>query len=202
MYHKRISLFVVAVLLGCSTASIDPDCLNKGQRHGETLECCEAGAIIPLKDNVDCPASAGVNGFNAKIMVNIWHKERRECIFKLHLFRQCLAKCRFEALGLLNGEEINEDKLMEYVNRLDGPWKKEAIDAVSDCLDVLAAFNEHMAKSKNRMPCHHAAGVMSTCLIRKTVDLCPYADWRDSTYCIKLRSNYCFKNDLIEKDRY
>ncbi|XP_035788281.1 uncharacterized protein LOC118464765 isoform X2 [Anopheles albimanus] len=182
MYHKRISLFVVAVLLGCSTASIDPDCLNKGQRHGETLECCEAGAIIPLKDNVDCPASAGVNGFNAKIM--------------------CLAKCRFEALGLLNGEEINEDKLMEYVNRLDGPWKKEAIDAVSDCLDVLAAFNEHMAKSKNRMPCHHAAGVMSTCLIRKTVDLCPYADWRDSTYCIKLRSNYCFKNDLIEKDRY
>ncbi|XP_050094165.1 uncharacterized protein LOC126576904 [Anopheles aquasalis] len=180
MHSKRSSLFFVAMLIGCSTATIDPDCSNLGQRYGETLECCEAGAIIPLKDIADCPSSVGVNEENMKI----W----------------CFSQCNFEALGLLNGDEINEDKLFEYVNRLDGPWKEEAKDAVSDCLDKLAAINIQMAESKNTLPCHHAAGVISSCLIRKTIDLCPYADWRHSLYCLKLRTDYCFKNRYLQQN--
>ncbi|XP_049545119.1 uncharacterized protein LOC125956890 [Anopheles darlingi] len=176
MQAKRYYFFVVfAVLLDCSIASTDPDCQNLTRRHREILECCEAGAIIPLKDIADCPAAVGVDDPFEKMT--------------------CYTKCNFEALGLLNGEEINEEKLFEYVDRLDDPWKEEAIDAVSDCLEKLAVLSEKMSKSKSSatMHCHHAARAISACLIRKTIDWCPYVEWRDSSFCYKVRNGHCFK---------
>uniref|UniRef100_A0A182QX36 Odorant-binding protein 6 n=1 Tax=Anopheles farauti TaxID=69004 RepID=A0A182QX36_9DIPT len=167
---------ILLSIFGCSTmlaAAHDPDCANLRDRRDEMEQCCQVDLIIPLKDAEDCAGSGeSSNPFEQMI---------------------CTFECKLLSLGVLNGDEIVQSKLLEYANRLEEGWKETAINIANNCTEMATNM---MAKMKGKVQdakCSPIGSMLMTCVMKNTFDQCPEGKWQDTTFCNKIRSGECFK---------
>uniref|UniRef100_A0A182WHR5 OBP47-like domain-containing protein n=1 Tax=Anopheles minimus TaxID=112268 RepID=A0A182WHR5_9DIPT len=165
---------VIFVLVGCTTSfiSADPDCENLKDRRDEMDQCCQVEKIISLKDADDCSSAAD---------------EASEPHEKM----MCTVQCKLQSLGVVNGEDIVQEKMLEYVERLEDGWKDTAKDIVTKCVEFIASMKTKMQEHSHNMKCSPMSGFFLMCLMKNTFEQCPADKWQNTSFCNKIKNGEC-----------
>uniref|UniRef100_A0A9I3FGJ0 Uncharacterized protein n=1 Tax=Anopheles epiroticus TaxID=199890 RepID=A0A9I3FGJ0_9DIPT len=172
----RNSAAIIFLAFGCLMvlATADPDCENLKDRREEIQQCCEVGKIIPLDGADDCTPSDDEDlNKHEKIM--------------------CPLVCKLQSLGVLKDDEIVQEKVNEYVERLEDGWKDIAKGITNVCIENVNAMREKMKEHAQgrRMKCSPVGGMFFMCLMKETLEKCPEDKRKDSSFCKKLQNGEC-----------
>ncbi|XP_053663780.1 uncharacterized protein LOC128712940 [Anopheles marshallii] len=168
---------ILFAFLGCivSFASADPDCENLKDRRDEMDQCCQAEKIISLKDADDCSTVADDASHPHEKMM-------------------CTLQCKMQSLGLINGDDIVQEKVMEYVERLEGGWKDTAKDIATNCITMIAGIKTKMQDHGHDTKCSPISGFFLMCLMKNTFTQCPADKWHSTSFCDKIKNGECAPN--------
>uniref|UniRef100_A0A182SIT6 Uncharacterized protein n=1 Tax=Anopheles maculatus TaxID=74869 RepID=A0A182SIT6_9DIPT len=120
-------------------------------------KCCEVEKIISLDDADDCTSAAD---------------EASEPHEKMIL----------KSLGLFNGEDIVQEKVLEYTDKFEPVWKDTAKDIIGQCVTSAAAIKSKMAEQGHTTKCSPVGGFFLMCLMKETFMQCPADKWQNSEF--------------------
>ncbi|XP_052897483.1 uncharacterized protein LOC128304346 [Anopheles moucheti] len=167
---------VLFVFLGCTMPfiSADADCENLKDRRDELDQCCQVEKIISLNDADDCSSAADEAS-------------------QPHEKMMCSVQCKMQSLGLTNGDDIVQEKVMEFVDRLEDGWKDTAKDIATKCIEVITGMKTKMQEQGkgHDMKCSPVSGFFLMCLMKNTFNQCPADKWNSSSFCEKVKNGEC-----------
>lgn len=80
----------------------------------------------------------------------------------------------------MNGDEVNEAKLLEKINSFEGEWKDTAAAMLKECKGKMQEIKARMAeKGPMREDCNPSAAILSVCIGKQTLEKCPANKWND-----------------------
>ncbi|XP_050075775.1 uncharacterized protein LOC126563191 [Anopheles maculipalpis] len=174
MSSMKGTVLLYALLAGSLwLVAADPDCENLRERRDEMSRCCEVEKIIPLTDAGDCaPAADDASEPHEKSM--------------------CMLECKLTSLGVMNGDEIVQEKAFEYADRVQDDWKDTAKRVVSTCVETAKAVKNKMAEQGRPMKCSPVGGFFAMCLMKETFFQCPPDKWQNTSFCNKVKNGECY----------
>uniref|UniRef100_A0A182XM67 Odorant-binding protein 6 n=1 Tax=Anopheles quadriannulatus TaxID=34691 RepID=A0A182XM67_ANOQN len=147
--------------------------LQLTQTREEMEQCCQVDMIIPLDRADDCSSAVDESS-------------------EPHDKMMCPLECKLKSLGLLNGDDLVEAKVQEYVDRLEGDWKGTAKTIATDCITTITEMKKKIQDRDHDMKCSPVGAIFMMCLMKHTQAKCPEDKWQNTSFCNKMRSGECF----------
>uniref|UniRef100_A0A9I3A6W7 Uncharacterized protein n=1 Tax=Anopheles christyi TaxID=43041 RepID=A0A9I3A6W7_9DIPT len=134
--------------------------ISLGSLMGDEIEqCCQVGKIIPLDEADDCPVDEAAEP---------------------HEKMMCPFDCKLKSLGVLNGDEFVQEKVDEFVGRLEDGWQEVAKTIATSCIVHSNTMKGKMEERGHSMTCSPLGGIYMMCLFKHTIEQCPEDKWQNS----------------------
>ena len=109
------------------------------------------------------------------------HATRAHSFLPFSLLK-CTLECKLKSLGLLNGDDLVEAKVQEYIDRLDGDWKGTAKTIATECITTITEMKKKIQERDHDMKCSPVGAIFMMCLMKQTQAKCPEDKWQNSEF--------------------
>ncbi|XP_055609218.1 general odorant-binding protein 68-like [Uranotaenia lowii] len=163
------AFFALVCLSAVLHSTFAIECKDLMSKKDEIMDCCKVPDIIAREHLPPCEQE-----HDGKGMMQKW---------------PCVMQCVFERDGLMNGGQIDTDKLIAKAEAINDDFKDKAVQIAKQCVAHMEKGN---GNGNGKGECSVAPIKLSMCLAKGYVEHCPADKWTSSEVCDKIKSGDCY----------